>query len=105
MQVNGAAMTTVDEVELGCINGTGQVNRAGGPISAAFGYAGVGGRFVFAVLVPGFQNPGVEGDGSNGNLSDAVGSVDQKNSSARNAGGTDAVLPARPHAVSADREV
>ena len=100
VQVNGAAMTTVDETALGCINGTGTVNcnlytaknkvyLSGGPISASFGYAGVGGRFVFAVLVPGYQNPGVEGDGSNGNLSDAVASIDQKNSNALNAGGGD----------------
>jgi hypothetical protein len=97
VQVNGAAMTTVDETALGCINGTGTINcnlytakskvyLSGGPISASFGYAGVGGRFVFAVLVPGFQNPGVEGDGSAGNLSDLVASIDQKNSNALNAG-------------------
>src|SRR5678815_3423227 len=100
-QVTGAAFTTVDATALGCQNGTGAINcnlylgkdkvyLSGGPIAAAFGLGGVGGRFVFTVLVPGFQNPGVEGDGTPGNLSDAVASIDQKSSSVPNAGGGDA---------------
>ncbi|HEX2218004.1 MAG TPA: hypothetical protein VHG35_04325 [Gemmatimonadales bacterium] len=89
-KVTGAAFTTVDEVELGCLNGDGTINcnlytgkekvfLSGGPIAAAFGISGGAGRFMFAVLVPGFQNPGVEGDGQRGNLSDYVPSADQKN--------------------------
>ena len=88
-KVTGAAFTTVDEVALGCLNGDGTINcnlytgkdkvyLSGGPIAAAFGISGGAGRFMFTVLVPGFQNPGVEGDGQRGNLSDFTPSADQK---------------------------
>jgi hypothetical protein len=100
-RVTGASFTTVDSDSAGCRNGTGQINcnlytskgkvyLSGGPIAATFFNKGeTRGRFIFTVLVPGFQNDGVEGDGKPGNLSDNIKSQDQKNGTNLNDGSGD----------------